>query len=155
MMDDDSFHLRFLAHPFRLGKCATSQKDLLFTKVFWTISGTRGAIVRVSIVSKQEAVAEGRHGTSMCVASVVFGVGTVMSGRSLPARVFVERECKWSGAVISTACECGACDRGPGWKGTVLFPGILVKPFEWPSPLVRLISPVGSWFSPRSADTAA
>jgi transposase-like protein len=36
-----------------------------------------------------------------------------------------------------------------------LIPGILVKPFERPFPLVRLISPVGSWFSPRSADTAA
>jgi CheY-like chemotaxis protein len=36
-----------------------------------------------------------------------------------------------------------------------LIPGILVKPFERPFLSVRLISPVGSWFSPRSADTAA
>ena len=36
-----------------------------------------------------------------------------------------------------------------------LIPGILVKPFARPFPSVRLMSPVGSWFSPRSADTAA
>jgi hypothetical protein len=36
-----------------------------------------------------------------------------------------------------------------------LIPGLLVKPFERPFAFVRLISPVGSWFSPRSADTAA
>jgi hypothetical protein len=33
---------------------------------------------------------------------------------TLPAgKDFVERECKWSGAVISTACKCGSCGRGP------------------------------------------
>jgi hypothetical protein len=33
---------------------------------------------------------------------------------TLPAgKGFVERECKWSGAVISTACECGSYGRGP------------------------------------------
>jgi hypothetical protein len=36
-----------------------------------------------------------------------------------------------------------------------LIPGILVKPFMQPFPSVRLISPVGSWFSPRSALAAA
>jgi hypothetical protein len=33
---------------------------------------------------------------------------------TLPAgKGFVERECKWSGAVISTACWCGTSDRWP------------------------------------------
>jgi hypothetical protein len=33
---------------------------------------------------------------------------------TLPAgKDFVERECKWPGAVISTACKCGSCGRWP------------------------------------------
>lgn len=49
-----------------------------------------------------------------------------------------------------------AAGRGTRFGGhRSLIPGILVKSFERPFPSVRLISPVGSWFSPRSADTAA
>ena len=56
---------------------------------------------------------------------------------------------------IGDLCRMGILGEPDAERHRSLIPGILVKPFERPFPSVRLISPVGSWFSPRSADTAA
>jgi hypothetical protein len=54
-----------------------------------------------------------------------------------------------------SARRCGACGDSQGYRLGSLIPSLLVKPVERPFAFVRLISPIGSWFSARSEDIAA